>query len=81
MNRYLNRWTLALGWSVLMAIACALFVPKGLSVTTIILMTGTGLAVSLFGFALLSDSEPPRSMNQILVELEADSRTARPPLV
>ena len=78
MTTYLNRWTLALGWLVAMAVLWALFVPRGLSVTTFTLLTATGLVVSFVGFVLLSDSQPPRSVNQILGDLEAEPKAAGP---
>ncbi len=59
-----------------MAIVWTLFVPRGLSVTTFNLLGVTGLAISLFGSTLLSSSQPPRSINQILLELEAEPTNA-----
>lgn len=77
MNAYLSRWTFALAWAALMLIVWALFVPRGVSVTTFFLLGATGLAVLFVGPALISNSQPPRSVNQILVELEAPPATAR----
>jgi multisubunit Na+/H+ antiporter MnhB subunit len=77
MTTYLNRSTATLAWIVSMSIAWALFVPRGVSVTTFILLGIAGLLVLWVGGALLNDSQPPRSVGQILSELEAGS-TAGP---
>ena len=72
MSTYLNRWTCALGWGVTMCIVWALFVPRGLSVTTFVLLSATGLLVSLFGSLLWSTGRAQRSVSQILVDLESE---------
>lgn len=78
MNTYLNRWTAALGWAVVMLIVWALFVPHGVSVTTFVLIGMTGLLLSVFGSGLLKDSQPPRSVTNILVDLEAEAASSKP---
>ena len=47
MSTYLNRWTAVLGWTTLMLIVWALFVPRGLSTGTFTLLAATG-ALLLF---------------------------------
>jgi len=73
MSTHLNRRTCALGWGVTTCIVWALFVPRGLSVTTFVLLGVTGLLVSLFGPMLWSNSRAQRSVSQILVDLESES--------
>jgi len=58
-----------------MCIVWALFVPRGLSVTTFVLLGVTGLLVSLFGSMLWSNSRAQRSVSQILLDLESESAT------
>jgi len=80
MNGYINRWTVALGWMILMAVVGALFVPAGLSVTSFVLLGLIGLTVAFFGSALIRDSQPPRSVGAILDDLEnAQGTTGNPP--
>jgi hypothetical protein len=79
MSTYLNRRTCALGWGVTMCIVWALFVPRGLSVTTFSLLGVTGLLVSLFGSMLWASSRPPHSVGQILSDLQSDGATAATP--
>ena len=81
MSKYLNRGTCALTWGATMSIVGALFVPRGLSVTTFVLLGVTGLLVSLFGPTLWASSRPPRSVGQILSELDSDGATAATPAV
>jgi hypothetical protein len=38
----------------------------------------TGLVVSFFGFTFFRDSQPPRSVNAILDELETQPKAAGP---
>ncbi len=71
MNTYLNRWSAALGWLVLMVIVWTVFVPTQISVTTFVTVALLGLITSFFGVALVQDSQPPRSIGQILSEIEA----------
>ena len=42
MITHVNRWTAVLGWTTLMLIVWALFVPRGLSVGTFTLLAATG---------------------------------------
>jgi hypothetical protein len=74
MPSHVNRWTLALTWTVLMSAVWTLFVPRGLSVATFVMFGTVGLLVLFAGGALLSDSQPPRSVNRILAEIEAGPR-------
>jgi membrane associated rhomboid family serine protease len=78
MNTYTNRWTVLLNWTVVMLIVWSLFVPRTVSVTTFVLLGATGLIVSVFGAMFLKDSQPPRSVNAILGELEAQPKTDSP---
>ena len=81
MSTYLNRWTGALGWAATMTIVWTLFVPRGLSVTTFVLLGATGLLVLVLGAMLWASSRPPRSVGQILLDLESGSATAAAPAV
>jgi len=67
---YMNRWTVALSWTVGMLIVWSLFVPRTVSVTTFTLLGATGLVVLLLGATLLRDTQPPQSVHAILSELE-----------
>ena len=78
MPSYVNRWTLTSAWIVSMSVVWALFVPTGLSVGAFVLFGIAGLLVLLGGGAVVRDSEPPRSVTQILCELEAVPGTSRP---
>jgi hypothetical protein len=78
MNTHMNRWIAPLGWTVAMLILWALFVPTRLSVTTFVLLGVTGLVVSFFGSTFFRESQPPRSVNAILDELEAEPKAAGP---
>ena len=42
MTRYVNRWTALFGWAALMGIVWALFVPRGVSIASFILLSLTG---------------------------------------
>jgi Co/Zn/Cd efflux system component len=77
MKTYVNRWTVALSWAVLMLIVWALFVPKGVSATTFVMLSLTGLVVAVVGPMLLANHEPPRSMSAILGDLEAESTAVK----
>lgn len=63
-----------------MAFVWAVFVPSYVSNVTFALLAVAGLLVSLFGAALLSDSQPPRPVSAILADLDADGgpRPTRP---
>jgi hypothetical protein len=76
--RYLNRWTVSLVWIIGMVIVWALFVPRTVSVTTLVLLVAVGLIVSVFGAMFVSNSQPPRSMAAIIGELEAQPNTDSP---
>ena len=80
MNGYVNRWTLALAWILSMAVVWTLFVPRGLAATTFVLFGIAGLLLVFVGGALVRDSQAPRSVNQILSELEAGPKPAGPTL-
>jgi hypothetical protein len=73
MTTYVNRWTMALAWTVSMSIVWTLFVPRGISVATFVLLGCAGLLVSFIGGTLVHNSEPPRSVAQILSDVEAGS--------
>ncbi len=45
------RWTTVMGWTTLMLIVWALFVPRGLSVGTFTLLAATGALVLVSGSA------------------------------
>ncbi len=79
MTTYLNRWTIMLGWMVLLSIVWTLFVPGSISVTTFVLFGMIGLIAAFFGSALVRDSQPPRSVNAILGDLEAEGAAASKP--
>ena len=71
MGMSMNRWITSAIWVGLMLIVWSLFVPRPVSVTTFFLFGATGLIVTVFGAMFLNDSQPPRSVNAILSELEA----------
>jgi len=77
MDRYLNRWTVAGGWTVVTALVWVKLVPATLSWTTLAILWLAGLLISFCGAALFHDSEGPRSMRSILDDLE-NPRAARP---
>ena len=70
MNGYINRWTVAMGWIITLAIVAVFFVPSRLSVTTFVLFGLVGLFVAFFGSTLLHGGQAPQSVGAILDELE-----------
>jgi hypothetical protein len=78
MTRYINRWIALLAWTVLMAIVWFLFVPRGLSVGSFLLLALTGPLVLVVGSALWRAQRPSPSIRQIRATLDADedARTA-----
>jgi len=76
MKAYVNRWTAVVAWVILMGVVGAFFVPTLLSGTMFVLVALAGLFVSLFGSALLGDSQAPRSVNAILADLEEEGKAA-----
>jgi hypothetical protein len=78
MTRFVNRWIALLGWTALMSIVWALFVPRGLSVISFVLLSLTGPLVLIVGSALWRAQRPSPSIRQIRASLEADAsaRTA-----
>ena len=74
MRNYVNRWTLSAAWALSMLVVWALFVPAGVSLTTVEVLGAAGLCAVIFGGAMVRDSEAPRSVVDILSELE----TGRP---
>jgi hypothetical protein len=77
MTGYINRWTIAGAWAVLMGIVWALFVPRGVSITTFTLLGLTGAVFVVVASALWSAHEPTPSLGQTCVTLEADEGAAR----
>lgn len=78
MKMHMNRWTVSLGWIVLMVILAALIVPGTMSMQLFVLLGLVGLVVAFFGSTVLQDSRPPRSMSAILNDLEEEPKTTRP---
>ena len=80
MTRFVNRGIALLGWTALMAIVWALFVPRGLSVSSFMFFSVTGLLVLVVGSALWRAQQPSPSIRQIRATLDADQteRSAGP---
>jgi hypothetical protein len=78
MTRFVNRWIALLGWTALMSIVWALFVPRGLSVISFVLLSLTGPLVLVVGSVLWGAQRPSPSIRQIRAALDADesARTA-----
>jgi hypothetical protein len=74
MTRYVNRWTAIFGWTALMGIVWSLFVPRGLSVSTFMLLSLTGPLVLVAGSALWRAQRPSPSIRQIRATLDSDER-------
>jgi hypothetical protein len=74
MITYVNRWTAVLGWTALMSIVWALFVPKGLSAGTFTMLTLTGPLLLVSGRALWSAQRPSPSIRQMRATLESDGK-------
>jgi hypothetical protein len=72
MTRFLNRGIVLLGWTALMAIVWFLFVPRGLSVTSFILLALSGPLVLVLGQALWRGQQPAPSIRQIRARLDAE---------
>jgi hypothetical protein len=72
-------WIVVLGWTALMAIVWALFVPKGLSVGSFILLGLSG-PLALVGTSVLWRAQRPSpSVGQLLADLEAAPARPRDP--
>jgi phosphoglycerol transferase MdoB-like AlkP superfamily enzyme len=78
MTRYIYRWTALLGWTALMAIVWALFVPRGLSATTFTLLSLTGPLVLVAGSALWRAQRPALSVRQIRAALDSEKNAETP---
>ncbi len=79
MTGYKNRWSAVFVWAVLMLIVWALFVPRGLSGGTFILLTGGGVLVLLGGSALWQAQRPAPSIRQMRAVTDAaDARGTKP---
>jgi len=72
MTRYLNRWPALFGWTALMAIVWALFVPRGLSIRTFTLLGLTGPLVLVAAQVLWRAQRPSPSIRQIRATLDSD---------
>jgi hypothetical protein len=59
-----------MGWVVSMLVVWILFVPAGLSAATVLVLGAAGLCAVIFGGAMVRDGEAPRSVVDILSELE-----------
>jgi len=79
MTRHVNRWLILLGWTALMAIVWALFVPKGLSVGTFLWLSLTGPLTLVCGSMLWRAQRPSPSVGKILADLEAAPTAPRVP--
>ncbi len=79
MTSFVNRWIILLGWTALMAIVWALFVPKGLSVATFALLSLSVPVALVAGWVLLRAQRPPTSVGQLLADLEAAPSRPRAP--
>jgi peptidoglycan/LPS O-acetylase OafA/YrhL len=77
MTRYINRWTTLCAWAVLMGIVWALFVPRGVSITSFTLLGLTGAVFMVAASALWSAHQPTPSLRQTRVALEAAEAAAR----
>lgn len=73
-------WTLAAAWATAMMVIWVLFVPSHISHVWFALLALAGLFASLFGAALVGDSQAPRSVGAILADLEEgkSARSSRP---
>jgi hypothetical protein len=58
MTRYANRWTALLAWVALMGIVWAIFVPRGLSVSTFTMVVLTGPLAMLTLSAVWATHQP-----------------------
>jgi len=78
MTKLVNRWIALLGWTALMSIVWALFVPRGLSVISFVLLSLTGPLVLVVGSAFWRAQRPSPSIRQIRAALDANesARTA-----
>jgi hypothetical protein len=74
MTTNVSRWPAVLGWTVLMSIVWALFVPKGLSAGTFTLLTLTGPLLLVSSWALWNAQRPSPSIRQIRATLESSGR-------
>jgi hypothetical protein len=71
MTRLVNRWIALLGWTALMSIVWALFVPRGLSVISFVLLSLTGPLVLAVSSAFWRAQRPSPSIRQIRAALDA----------
>jgi hypothetical protein len=68
-----NRWKAALAWIASMSVVWALFVPRGVSLVELVSVSVLGL-VALVVSALWAGDQPPRSIREILQDIEGAPR-------
>ena len=73
-NRLVNRWTAMFGWATLMLIVWALFVPRGLSVGSFMLLCAAGPILMVAGTMFWNAQRPSPSIRQLRATLETDDR-------
>ncbi len=74
MTRYINRWTVVLGWTALMTVVWTVFVPGGMSVGSFIFLCLTGPVLLVAGSALWTAQRPSPSIRQVRATLESEER-------
>jgi hypothetical protein len=68
MTRYVNRWTALYAWAALMGIVWAVFVPRGVSIGSFILLSLTGPLLVVAASMLWGAHLPTPSLGQIRSE-------------
>lgn len=74
-NRIVNRWTAVFGWTVMMLIVWSLFVPRGLSVGSFVLLCLAGPLLLVAGAMFWNAQRPSPSIRQIRATLDSDERS------
>jgi hypothetical protein len=77
MTRYVNRWTALYAWAALMGIVWAVFVPRGVTVSSFILLSLTGPLVVVAASMLWSAHPPTPSLGQMRVESDVTDAVRR----
>jgi len=71
--RQVKGWTVVFGWTALMVVVWTLFVPRGLSVSTFMLLCLVGPLVA-GGLMLWRGQRPSPSIRQVRATLESNER-------
>ena len=74
MSRQMTRWAMLCGWAVTMSVVWNLFVPRGLSIGSFVLLCLAGPALVVAATVFLIAQAPSQSVRQIRARLDSEER-------